>query len=200
MSSRQIGITGGIGSGKSLVCKIFECLGVPVYDADSRAKHLMVTDDALIAGIKKEFGSEAYHQNGTLNREFISRQTFGFPERLEKLNKIVHPRVALAYEKWVKDQASHRYVVKEAALLFETGSAAMLDKVIVVSAPVALRVRRVLQRDPWRNEEDVKKIIDSQMSQDEKEKRADFIVINDESQLLIPQILKLHRGFLGSQS
>jgi dephospho-CoA kinase len=194
MNTRQIGITGGIGSGKSLVCKIFQCLGVPVYDADSAAKHLMVTDETLVAQIKNEFGNDAY-QDGSLNRTFISRQTFGFPDRLEKLNQLVHPRVALAFENWVKDHATYPYVVKEAALLFEAGSAAMLDKIIVVSAPVALRIKRVLQRDPWRNEEDVKKIIGSQMPQDEKEKRADFVVINDERQLLIPQVLKLHQIF-----
>jgi len=194
MSTLQIGITGGIGSGKSLVCKIFQCLGVPVYDADSHAKQLMISDEILMNQIKHEFGKESYLANGSLNRTHISKQTFGFPDRLEKLNQFVHPRVALDFESWMKNHAVS-YIIKEAALLFEAGSAKTLDKIIVVSAPAAMRVQRVLQRDPQRSEDDVKKIMDSQMPEDEKVKRADFVVVNDETQLLIPQVLRLHQLF-----
>jgi dephospho-CoA kinase len=196
MSTLHVGITGGIGSGKSLVCKIFQCLGVPVYDADRAAKRLMISDEILMAQIKKEFGEEAYDADGSLNRSFISKKTFGYPERLEKLNQFVHPRVANDYESWTKGHAEHPYVVKEAALLFEAGSAARLDKIIVVSAPVSLRIQRVLQRDTQRSEEEIKKIIASQMPEDEKVRRADFVVVNDEHQLLIPQVLELHRQFI----
>lgn len=195
MNTLQVGITGGIGSGKSLVCKIFQCLGTPVYDADSHAKHLMISDEILMTQIKNEFGKEAYHTDGSLNRTHLSKQTFAYPERLEKLNQLVHPRVALEYENWMKHHTKDSYIIKEAALLFEAGSAKALDKIIVVSAPVAMRVQRVLQRDPQRSEEDVKNIMDSQMPEDEKVKRADFVVVNDETQLLIPQVLKLHQLF-----
>lgn len=199
MSCLQVGITGGIGSGKSLVCKIFQSLGVPVYDADSSAKNLMISDPILIDQIKGEFGKEAYHADGSLNRKQISTQAFGEPERLEKLNRLVHPRVAHDYASWISKHEANPYVIKEAALLFEAGSAKALDKVIVVSAPLLLRIKRVLQRDPQRTEEEVKKIISSQMPEEEKVKLADFVITNDESQLLIPQVLKLHQYFTSVQ-
>jgi len=191
----QIGITGGIGSGKSLVCKIFQCLGVPVYDADSRAKALMTTDGILIEQIKKEFGNLAYHTDGTLNRKHIGEAAFGNPEKLKKLDAMVHPRVAANYEQWVSEQTAP-YVIKEAALLFEAGSYKSLDKIIVVSAPVQLRVKRVVVRDPQRSEQMVKDIIGNQMPDAEKIAKADFVVINDESRLVIPQVLELHKEFL----
>ncbi|HZY79237.1 MAG TPA: dephospho-CoA kinase [Cyclobacteriaceae bacterium] len=191
----QIGITGGIGSGKSLVCKIFQSLGIPVYDADSRAKVLMTTDGILISGIKKEFGNLSYHTDGTLNRKHISEAAFGHPEKLRALDALVHPRVAENYSQWVGEQSS-RYVIKEAALLFEAGSYRTLDKIIVVSAPEHLRVKRVMARDPHRSEQTIREIIRSQMSDSEKVSKADFIVTNDESELVIPQVLKLHSVFL----
>jgi dephospho-CoA kinase len=190
----QIGITGGIGSGKSLVCKIFQCLGVPVYDADSRAKALMTTDGILISGIKKEFGNLSYHTDGTLNRKHISEAAFGHPEKLKALDELVHPRVAENYSHWVGEQ-SYPYVIKEAALLFEAGSYKSLDKIIVVSAPEQLRVKRVLERDPNRSEQMVRDIISSQMPESEKKNKADFVVINDESRLVIPQVVELHKRF-----
>jgi dephospho-CoA kinase len=193
----QIGITGGIGSGKSLVCKIFQCLGVPVYDADSRAKALMTTDGILIEQIKKEFGNLAYHTDGTLNRKHIGEAAFGDPEKLKKLDAMVHPRVAANYAQWVDEQTTP-YVIKEAALLFEAGSYKNLDKIIVVSAPEQLRVKRVVVRDPQRSEQMVKDIIGNQMPDAEKISRADFVVMNDESQLVIPQVLRLHQIFVTS--
>lgn len=191
----QIGITGGIGSGKSLVCKIFKCLGVPVYDADSRAKALMTTDGILISGIKKEFGNLSYHTDGTLNRKHISEAAFGHPEKLKALDALVHPRVAENYSQWVGEQSSP-YVIKEAALLFEAGSYRTLDKIIVVSAPEHLRVKRVMARDPNRSEQAIRDIIKNQMPDSEKINQADFVVANDESELVIPQVLALHNMFL----
>jgi dephospho-CoA kinase len=189
----QIGITGGIGSGKSLVCKIFQSLGVPVYDADSRAKTLMTTDGILIDGIKKEFGTLSYNTDGTLNRKHISDAAFGNPDKLKALDAMVHPRVAANYSQWVGEQ-SNPYVIKEAALLFEAGSYKSLDKIIVVSAPEHLRIKRVVARDN-RSEQMVKDIISNQMPDSEKISKADFIVINDETQLVIPQVLHLHKIF-----
>lgn len=193
----QIGITGGIGSGKSLICKMFNCLGVPSYDADSRAKRLMTTDGILVEAIKKEFGSLSYHSDGRLNREFIRSIVFNSKKRLQSLNGLVHPRVAIDYANWVESHSQHPYVIREAALLFESGSADLQDQVIVVSAPEDLRIARVLERDPQRTETEVKNIMKSQMSEEEKLKKADFVIINDDTKMVIPQVLKLHQQFLG---
>ena len=191
----QIGITGGIGSGKSLVCRIFHVLGVPVYDADSRAKKLMTTDGILINQIKKEFGTLSYYEDGTLNRELLGKNVFNNPEMLARLNSLVHPRVALDYSEWTQEQSGVKYCLKEAALLFEAGSYQSLDKIIVVAAPDELRIKRVLQRDRHRNRADVEKIINNQMPQEEKIKKADFVINNDETELVVPQVLKLHEWF-----
>jgi dephospho-CoA kinase len=192
----QIGITGGIGSGKSLVCRIFRALGVPVYDADSRAKSLMTSDGILITAIRKEFGSLSYREDGSLNNEYLAKAVFGKADRLQQLNKLVHPVVGTDYAQWVERHAACRYVIKEAALLYEAGSYTALNKVVLVFAPEELRLKRVLQRDPQRNRQQVMNIIASQLSDEEKRKRADFVIINDESQLVIPQVLKLHELFL----
>jgi len=191
----QIGITGGIGSGKSLVCRIFHVLGVPVYDADSRAKKLMTTDGILINQIKKEFGTLSYYEDGTLNRELLGKNVFNNPEMLARLNSLVHPRVALDYSQWTQEQSGVKYCLKEAALLFEAGSYQSLDKIIVVAAPDELRIKRVLQRDRHRNRADVEKIINNQMPQEEKINKADFVINNNETELVVPQVLKLHEWF-----
>lgn len=191
----QIGITGGIGSGKSLVCRIFHVLGVPVYDADSQAKKLMTTDGILIDEIKKEFGSLSYDEGGTLNRALISKAIFNEPEKLTKLNSLVHPRVAEDYNRWISEQSGANYCLKEAALMFESESYRLLDKIIVVTAPDEQRIKRVMQRDPQRSRADVENIIKNQMAQEEKNKRADFVIKNDESELIVPHVLKLHEWF-----
>lgn len=191
----QVGITGGIGSGKSLVCKIFQCLGVPVYDADSHAKALMTTDGILIANIQKEFGHLSYNTDGSVNRSYLGETVFNDPDKLKKLNGLVHPRVKEDYLRWVKNKSDHHYVLKEAALLFETGSSKEFNKIIVVHAPEELRIKRVLSRDAHRTRELVQEIIKNQMNEDDKLNRADFILYNDENQLLIPQVLELHQKF-----
>lgn len=191
-----IGLTGGIGSGKSLVAKIFSCLGIPVYGADSGAKRLMNSDSILIEAIKKEFGNSAYLTNGVLNRDFMAATVFNDEAKLNKLNSLVHPRVKSDNEEWIKTNSEKKYLIKEAALLFESGSYRSLDKVIVVSAPEEVRIARVLQRDPHRTKSELLKIIASQMSEEEKINRADYVIINDESELLIPQVLKLHERFI----
>jgi dephospho-CoA kinase len=192
----QVGITGGIGSGKSLVCRIFSCLGVPIYDADSRAKSIMTTDGILISEIKKEFGVLAYHPDGSLNREYLGKLAFDNPQRLHTLNKLVHPRVGMDYTNWLNEQITSRYVIKEAALLIETGSYQSLDKIIVVHTPEALRINRVLQRDPHRDRNQVQEIMRNQLKDEEKIKLADFVIKNDETSLVIPQVLELHERFI----
>jgi dephospho-CoA kinase len=194
----QIGITGGIGSGKSLVCRVFHCLGIPVYDADSHAKELMTTDGILISNIKKEFGELSFNTDGSLNRSYLSLVVFNDTEKLKKLNSLVHPRVGEDYSRWVGQRQSYPYILKEAALLYEASSDQLLDKVIVVHAPETLRIQRILKRDPHRTEDQVRAIVGNQMSEEEKMKRADFIVLNDEKVLLIPQVVGLHARFLSS--
>ena len=196
----QIGITGGIGSGKSLVCRIFGKLGVPVYDADSHAKGLMTTDGILVSQIKKEFGDLAYQPDKTLNRTYLASHVFADEEKLQKLNSMVHPRVAIDYAKWLESQWEAPYVLKEAALLFESGAYRLLDKIIVVSAPESLRQKRVLQRDVHRSVEQFKGIVEKQMPEREKLKRADYIIVNDDTMLVIPQVLALHDRFKGGES
>jgi dephospho-CoA kinase len=190
----QIGITGGIGSGKSLVSKIFSALGIPVYDADSHAKALMTTDGILVSQIKKEFGDLSY-EDGSLNRTYLANHVFHDQQKLEKLNSLVHPRVAWHYKNWVLENSGKPYVLKEAALLFETGSYKVLDKIIVVTAPEVLRIQRVIARDPHRTVEQIKAIVGKQMPEEKKQELADYLVVNDETQLLIPQVLHLHRVF-----
>ncbi|MCC5921075.1 MAG: dephospho-CoA kinase [Cyclobacteriaceae bacterium] len=192
----EIGITGGIGSGKSTVCKVFAQFGVPIYDADSRAKELMLKD-SLKKRIIDLFGEEAYLADGQLNRSFIAQQAFQDEGMTKKLNNIVHPAVRLDYLDWVEEQRSqgHAYAIREAALLYESKSHQGLDGIIVVSAPEKLRIKRVLKRDAHRTEKDVKKIISRQMSEEEKKKRADYLIFNDEKLPLVPQILKLHSRF-----
>jgi dephospho-CoA kinase len=190
----QVGITGGIGAGKSLICRIFTSLGIASYDADSRAKRLMTTDRILVDQIKKEFGNLSHHRDGSLNKEHL-RQAFSDPLRVKKLNELVHPRVGVDYEKWVTQQSGDKYVIKEAALLIESGSAGKLDHLIVVHAPKSIRIQRVLKRDPQRTLAEVEHIMENQMDEEEMMKEADSVILNDESRLVIPQVLELHERF-----
>jgi len=192
-----IGITGGIGSGKSVVASVFRCLGIPVYDADSHAKALMTTDGNLQEAIKKEFGTLTYNEHGRLNRAYLASQVFSDPEKLKKLNRLVHPRVAEDFEHWVEKQNAVRtfpYVIKEAALLYDSGSNSRLDKIIVVTAPDEVRKQRVQKRD-GRSPQEIEQIFERQMPQEEMIKRSDYTVSNDNRHLIIPQILNLHDIF-----
>ncbi len=191
----QIGITGGIGSGKSLVTKIFACLGIPVYDADSHAKELMTTDGILISQIKKEFGDLSYLNDGTLNRKYLSEVVFNQQEKLDILNGLVHPRVRHDFVRWTDRYGDKPYVIREAALLFETGVYRLLDRTVVVYAPEDVRIRRVMKRDN-RPEAQVRAIIRKQLSEEEKKALADDIIYNDDSILVIPQVLALHHRLL----
>ena len=193
----QIGITGGIGSGKSTVAAIFRSLGIPVYDADSHAKALMTTDGILKDLIQKEFGTLSFTEKGQLNRQYLAKEVFPNPEKLKRLNQLVHPRVAEEYVDWVntKSSGSVSYVIKEAALLYDSGSDQMLDQVVVVTAPEELRKQRIRERDR-RSDFEIEEIMKRQMPQEEMAEKADHVVINDGKQLVIPQVLNLHDFFL----
>ena len=191
----KIGITGGIGVGKSLAGQIFEVLGIPVYSADLRARFVMEHDQDLILTIKGIFGPEAYN-NGTINRSYISSKAFADKNLLDKLNNAVHPAVGKDFNEWMKLQHHCPYVLKEAALLFEANSYQELDKIITVFAPQEIRLQRILKRDPHRNEEQALAIISKQLSEEEKMARADYIIYNDDRQMVIPQILNLHQEII----
>ena len=193
----QIGITGGIGSGKSTVAAIFRSLGIPVYDADSHAKALMTTDGILKDLIQKEFGTLSFTEKGQLNRQYLAKEVFPNPEKLKRLNQLVHPRVAEDYVDWVntKSSGSVSYVIKEAALLYDSGSDQRLDQVVVVTAPEELRKQRIRERDR-RSDFEIEEIMKRQMPQEEMAEKADHVVINDGKQLVIPQVLNLHDFFL----
>ncbi|GAL86905.1 dephospho-CoA kinase [Sporocytophaga myxococcoides] len=195
MKSKQIlkiGITGGIGSGKTTVSRVFSVLGIPVYYADDRAKWLMENNSDVIEGISTLFGNTAYSA-GKLNRSVISSRAFHNPVLLEQLNAIVHPAVKKDYEDWHLSQRDIPYTLKEAALLFEAGSYKDLDKTILVLSPENLRIRRIIKRDPFRTQKDIKAILERQMKDEEKQNLADFSILNDEVHLIIPQVIKIHR-------
>jgi dephospho-CoA kinase len=189
----KIGLTGGIGSGKSTVAKIFEVLGIPVYYADEAARNLMNTDIELRTAIIKNFGEESYI-NGELNRKYLASQVFNDNYKLDLLNSITHPATINDAKEWMLKQNAP-YTIKEAALIFEAGSAEGLDYIIGVYAPQSLRMKRVMDRDNISREEVLKRM-NRQVNEEMKMKLCDFIIYNDEQQLVIPQVLALHEKFL----
>ncbi|WDF76009.1 dephospho-CoA kinase [Mucilaginibacter sp. KACC 22773] len=191
----KIGLTGNIGSGKTTVAKVFELLGVPVFYADDEAKKVMVTDAILIDAIKQTFGVESYFADGSLNRKHIAAIVFNNPAELEKLNALVHPAVFSAFEALEAKAKDAPYIIREAAILFESGSYKTCDRSIIVTAPLDKRIARVVQRDGISLDE-VKKREGRQMPEDEKKKLADDVIINDDSQLVIPQVIALHQKYL----
>ena len=190
----KIGLTGGIGSGKSTVAKVLEVLGVPVYYADEAAKELMHTNELLKQQLILHFGRETYFEDGQLNRKHLSSIVFNNKEKLELLNSLVHPATIADAKEWFSKQQSP-YVVKEAALLFESGTAEGLDYIIGVTAPSALRIKRVMDRDGVTADE-VKKRMANQVDETLKMKLCDFVVHNNEQELLLPQILALHNELI----
>lgn len=191
-TQKLIGITGGIGSGKSIICKIFEVLGVPVYYADERAKWLTNNDLQLRKEIKELLGREAYDSNGLYNRKWVAGQVFANPELLKILNSLIHPRVFEDTKLWIKQHQNYTYILREAALTNAAGNGNDLDKLIVVTSPLELRIERIKKRDPQRTEEEIRAIIARQKTEGEFLQIANYQIINNEIQLLIPQVLALH--------
>lgn len=194
---KKIGITGGIGAGKSLICEVFQLLGIPNYPADYRAKWLQSNDSELKAKIARHFGEKAYINSGELNREYLSKVVFGDDEKLKLLNSLVHPAVGNDFENWCAQHADKPYVLKEAALLFETGSYKQLDATINVHANQELRLKRTLDRDPQRTQESVLAIMKKQFSDEERMELADYMIFNDESRSVIKQVMELHEELVG---
>ncbi|MEE1885233.1 dephospho-CoA kinase [Pedobacter flavus] len=191
----KIGITGGIGSGKSTACKVFEILGIPVFYADDVAKQIMVIDPLLKSQVKDTFGVESYLEDGSVNRKYLAQIVFNNEQELQKLNKLVHPAVFRAFDNWALGLTSKApYLVKEAALLFESDSYKMCDQNILVTAPLEVKINRVMQRDHVSREE-VEARMSKQWTDEEKIKLANFIIYNDEQHSVISQVLELHEIF-----
>jgi dephospho-CoA kinase len=189
----KVGITGGIGSGKSTICKLFELLEVPVYYADARAKLLMWQDKSLKLEIKNVFGNEVYHSNGRINRALLANKIFSNTELLKTINNLVHPVVQKDTEAWLNSLATHDlpYALKEAAIMIESGSHLHLDALIVVTCPLAIRIKRVLNRDRSKAEE-IKRRINSQMPDEERLKYANYIINNDGTESIVNQVWTIH--------
>ena len=197
----KAGITGGIGSGKTTVCKMFEQLGIPVYYADDRAKYLMQHEHFLIDQIKKHFGEEVY-VNGKLDRRVLATKVFNDKAKLDVLNSLVHPVVFRDTERWMEEQKEKKvpYVLKEAALLVETGSYKALDELIVVTAPLNARIERVTERDNT-NADEVLARVKNQLPDDEKVKLANFVITNDNGlPELEQQVLKIHEKMIAENA
>lgn len=189
----KIGLTGGIGSGKSTVASIFEVLGIPVYYADEAAKKMMNENPSIIQAIKNLLGEESY-QNGLLNRSYIATIIFQYPEKRIELNQIVHPATIADADIWMSKQTSP-YCLKEAALIFESHAEKKLNFVIGVESPLELRIKRIIKRDKI-SDKDVLQRIEGQMNEEEKMSRCQFVINNNESTLLIPQVLEIHHQIL----
>jgi dephospho-CoA kinase len=190
----RVGLTGGIGSGKSTVAQIFEVLGIPVYYADIAAKKIMNEDEGLRSAITNIFGEQAY-ANNILDRKYISSIVFSDPVKLQQLNALVHPATKKDGDAWMQQQISP-YAIHEAALIFEAKVSDRLDLVIGVSSPIELRIKRAIERDKVSREEVLKRM-DQQLDEELKMSKSDFVLINDEQQFLIPQVLKLHEKLIG---
>ena len=191
----KVGITGGIGTGKSIVSRLFGLLGVPVYDSDLRAKQVMATDAELKRELIQAFGEKTFTTEG-INRTWLASQVFPDPAKLAVLNALVHPHVKQDFIDWAASQQNVPYVIKEAALMYETEAHKQVDKMIVVSAPLSLRLQRLALRDTHRTQDDLERIIAKQLPEEEKTRRADFVIYNDDTQLVIPQVMSLHDQLL----
>jgi len=189
-----VGLTGGIGSGKTLVCSIFEKLRVPVYHADEAARRLMNSDAGLMENIRKMFGDQAYSREG-LNRPYLAGLVFGNEERLSGLNNLVHPVVRDDFKRWTGQQGDAAYVIEEAAILFESGASKEMGLTVLVYAPEEVRIRRVMERDGVSREEVLKRMR-HQMSEEKLMEMADHHLLNDGTAMILPQVIELHNKIL----
>lgn len=192
---KKIGITGGIGSGKTTVCKIFESLDIPIYYADIEAKRIMTSSPIVKQQLKALLGNDAYFKNGKPDRKYIAAKIFTDKSLLNSINNIVHPAVRADAERWMekmKIEGANAYIIKEAALLVENGSYKALDALIVVTCPEEIRIKRVMTRDKLSHSEVLNKI-KNQLSESEKIKVADFVIVNDGTKPIISQVWQIHK-------
>lgn len=186
----KVGITGGIGSGKSVICQVFSTLGIPVFNADKAARFLMENDPSLVLSISRLLGAEVY-RDGRLDRARVSSIIFSKPHLLEQLNALVHPATIRYSRQWLSQQSAP-YAIKEAAIFFETGSYTEMDVMVGVYAPEELRIQRAMRRGHLGREQ-VLAIVSKQMNEVEKMKRCNYVIANDEDTAVLPQVLALHQ-------
>jgi dephospho-CoA kinase len=190
----KVGITGGIGSGKSVVCHIFNVLGIPVYNADERAKFLISIDRNIRNEIIRVFGKDSYNAEG-YNSKYIASLVFRNSDLLNCLNNIVHPRVVKDFKKWIHLQENAKYIIEETAILFESGAFKKTDRIILVDAPNKIRINRVLERDNV-SEEEIRNRMKNQWPTNKIRPIADWIIENDDNNLILPQILAIHNQLM----
>jgi len=189
----KVAITGGIGSGKSLVCQVFKTLGIPIFDADAVSNQLVEHDAALKTAIIELFGKEAY-KNNIYNRKYIASIVFSQAEMLQALNALVHPKAIEAAKQWFEKQQTP-YAIKEAAILFESNSEKDIDIIIGVTAPEKVRIERVMQRTGYSKEEVIKRM-QQQMPDEEKMAKCNYVIQNNDTDAILPQILQIHKQLI----
>lgn len=189
----KVGLTGGIGSGKTTVAKIFELLEIPVYYSDIEAKKLLNEDKQIQEAIIRSFGQ--VYLSKKINNKKLASIVFNDENKLQTLNNIVHPAVNNHFDKWVDEHSAYKYIIKEAAILFESGSHKNVDKIITVTAPFEIKIERVCKRDNI-SEKEVLARIDKQWSDEEKIKLSDFLIHNDNQNMIIPQIIEIHQKLI----
>ncbi|MRT94822.1 dephospho-CoA kinase [Ancylomarina sp. 16SWW S1-10-2] len=190
----SIGLTGGIGSGKSLVADFFKLLGVSIYTSDIEAKRLMRTNSVICKSLIEAFGKKVYSVTGELNRSELAKIIFNDNDALKKVNSIVHPQVRLHYQNWLLEHMGEPYVIQESAILFDTGLYTSFDKIITVTADKEIRIKRVIERDSC-SRDSVLERMNKQISEQEKIEKSDFVIYNN-TELIIPQIIKIHKQIL----
>lgn len=193
----KVGLTGGIGVGKTYCAEIFDVFDIPIYNSDIEAKKLMITSESLKTDIMESFGLDSYHENGSLNRGYLASIIFKDKNALTKMNALVHPAVRADFISWCDKYKDRSYIIQEAALIFETGNYKSFDKLIVVDAPLDLRIKRVKSRDNA-TEESIMDRIGKQKPQEEKVASADYVINNDGTVSLLKQVFDIHQNLLSA--
>jgi dephospho-CoA kinase len=190
---KVLGLTGGIGSGKSTVAMVFKTLGVPVYNSDDRGREMYFDPEVRIK-VEALLGKKAYRGERELDREFVRKKIFSDPAMLVRINDIIHPAVKKDFQLFKRRHKKSAYVIKETALLFEAGIDKSVDKILLITATMTLRMERLKKRDAHLSETEIEAVIAKQWGDEEKSKKADWVIENNEEKLLLPQILKVHES------
>ena len=190
-----VGLTGGIGTGKSICASVFRAIGIPIYESDVEAKRLMISDQELKSELIQAFGEQTYLDSGQLNRSHLAQIVFSDESQLERINQLVHPAVRKDFLSWCQSHQQESYIIQESALVYEIGLHHYFDKVIVVDAPTEMRIQRVMNRDQV-DRKAVLARISKQLPQSEKVSKADYVIVNDGNQSTIRQVIAIHHELI----